>query len=80
MDNKIIKIIEQATELGITDPLKIRNLKIYEKFRHYRDVDKMKYEEAVRKLSEEFFLSYPRIENIIIIGKTKNNKSIKAGS
>ena len=82
MDKKTEDIIQQATELGIVNPTKVRNLRIFEKFHIYRNENKLKYTPAIEKLSKEFCLGVYHIESIILKtnGRHKNNKSIKAGN
>ncbi len=63
IDQNTERIISEATELGITDETKIRDLKIRCAFKSMRS-NNMKYEDALRKCSELFCLSEERIKTI----------------
>lgn len=65
------EIIEEARKLGIVDEIKVRDRNIYAAFRSMRDND-MKYEDAIRKLALQFFISDKRIEGIV----TQQEKNI----
>lgn len=65
------EIIEEARKLGVVDETKVRDRNIYAAFKSMRD-NEMKYEDAIRKLALQFYVSEKRIENIIT-EQVKNN-------
>jgi len=58
------EIIEAARRLGIADENKIRNLQIIDEFKKLRQ-KRNPVKNAIRILSDKFFLSYKSIEVII---------------
>lgn len=58
------KIISEARRIGIANEIKIRNKCIRKEFHDLRQ-NGIKYEDAIKKLSDIHFISYTRIEQII---------------
>lgn len=63
LDANTESIINKASKLGITDEVKIRDLRIRCAFKSMR-TNGMKYEEALHKCSVQFCLSEERIKTI----------------
>lgn len=60
------KIISEARRIGIANEIKIRNKFIRKEFHNLRS-NGVKYEDAVKKLSDTYFISYTRVEQIISV-------------
>ena len=61
-------IIAEATKLGIINQTKVRNLKIRRKHNELRSAG-TKYDECVRRLSSEFYVSESSIVKILAVTK-----------
>lgn len=72
MDKKTEKVIRSARELGIVNEVAVRNLHIWHKYKKLRS-GFVKYEDAVRQLAEEYFLSFISIERIVCKQKKNGN-------
>jgi len=59
-------IIEGARKMGIINETKVRNIKIRTEYKNLREVEKMKYEDAINKLAFDFCLAFATIERIIL--------------
>lgn len=60
----LIKIISDAEKIGIANPTKVRNIEIRREFREMRDTF-VKYDDALYKLAQKYFLSISSIQQII---------------
>jgi hypothetical protein len=65
------KIISDAEKIGIANPTKVRNIEIRREFREMRD-NFVKYDDALYKLAQKYFLSISSIQQII--SGYKNNE------
>jgi len=66
------KIISEAEKIGIVNRTKVRNIEIRRKFREMREENKIKYDDALNILADEYFLSLSSIQQIIV--GYKNNE------
>lgn len=66
------KIISEAEKIGIVNHTKVRNIEIRRKFREMREDNKIKYDDALNLLADEYFLSLSSIQQIIV--GYKNNE------
>ena len=64
------KIIDDAKKIGIVNETKVRNIEIRRKFKEMRYEKYIKYDDALIRLAQDYYLSISSIQQIIQGRKT----------
>ena len=59
------KIIDDAKKIGIVNETKVRNIEIRRKFKEMRYEKYIKYDDALIRLAQDYYLSISSIQQII---------------